>query len=88
MTASTERLHTRVTPEVKAMLESAAQLCCLSVSDFVREASIERAEKVFVERMQVTRVSPQSYDSMFEALCDEPAPALARAAQRRQTRLA
>jgi uncharacterized protein (DUF1778 family) len=83
MTA-TARLELRVRPDSKARLEHAAELLDLPLSDFVRGAAEDRADRVLAEHQQRTSVPAGFFDDLLSAL-DEPAranPALKRAAKR------
>jgi len=74
----------RVRPESKARIEHAAALVNAPVSDFVRSAAEERAEQVMADHAAHTTVPAEFFDQLLAALDapDEPAGALARAAQR------
>lgn len=80
----TARLEVRVRPDRKALLERAAELSHVNVSDFVRTAAEERAEQVLREHEATTHVPAHFFDDLLAAL-DAPArpdPALAAAARR------
>lgn len=82
--AATARLEVRLDPDSKARLERAAELVQVPVSDFVRSAVEERAEKVLREHDAQTTVPAEFFDELFAAL-DAPArpnDALTRAAER------
>jgi uncharacterized protein (DUF1778 family) len=83
MTA-TARLEVRVRPESKARIEHAAALVDVPLSDFVRSAAEERAERVMAEHETQTRVPSEFFDELLAALDvpGEPSTALARAAGR------
>lgn len=84
--AATARLEVRVAPERKALLERAADLSHVKVSDFVRSAAEERAEQVIREHDRTTRVPAEFFDDLLAAL-DAPArpnAALAAAGRRAQ----
>lgn len=82
--AATARLEVRVRPDRKALLERAADLSHVKVSDFVRSAAEERAEQVVREHEATTRVPPEFFDDLLTALDApvRPSNALAAAARR------
>lgn len=82
--AATARLEVRVRPDSKARLERAAALVQVPVSDFVRSAAEERAERVLAEHETRTVVPAEFYDELLAALeaPARPNPALSRAARR------
>ncbi len=84
--AATARLEVRVRPERKALLERAAELSHVKVSDFVRNAAEERAEQVIREHEATTRVPAEFFDELLAALDapTRPNASLAAAAQRAQ----
>lgn len=71
MTA-TARLEVRVRPDSKARLEYAAQLANVPLSDFVRDAAEDRADRVLQEHESRTRVPAAFFDDLLAAL-DAPA---------------
>lgn len=87
--SATARLEVRVRPEVKARIEHAAELARVPVSDFVRSAAEEQADRVLVEHATRTRVPAEFFDALLDALDAEPGPssALAAAAERARTLL-
>ncbi|MBK5288927.1 MAG: DUF1778 domain-containing protein [Acidimicrobiia bacterium] len=82
MAVKTERLEARVSPEERARLEWAARVAGTSVSTFVIDAAVDRAEVLIAAEMSTT-VPAAYFESLLEAL-DEPddAPTLTRAARR------
>jgi uncharacterized protein (DUF1778 family) len=64
----TERLHVRVSPEFKHLVEDAAREVGMSVSDFVVSTVRNRADDVLARR---TVVPDAYYDELLAAL-DEP----------------
>lgn len=82
--AVTARLEIRLRPEVKARVEHAAALEHEPVSEFVRAAVEERADRVMAEHQVTTRVPAEFFDAMMAALDEPPQPseALVRAARR------
>jgi uncharacterized protein (DUF1778 family) len=87
--SATARLEVRVRPEVKARIEHAAELAQVPVSDFVRSAAEERADRVLAEHQTQTRVPADFFDALLDALDAPPRanPALAAAADRARTLL-
>ncbi|MDP9221242.1 MAG: DUF1778 domain-containing protein [Actinomycetota bacterium] len=82
--AATARLELRVRPDSKARIEHAAELLELPLSDFVRGAAEDRADRVLAEHESRTSVPAAFYDDLLAAL-DAPGkanPALKRAAKR------
>lgn len=69
MSAATERIDIRVTPEDKALFLEAARLSHESVPEFVVRTAREAALKV-VKREQITRVPAVSSDPMAASLED------------------
>ena len=82
MAVKSERLEARVSPEERARLEWAARVSGTSVSTFVIDAAVDRAEGLIAAEMSTT-VPADYFDRLLEAL-DEPdaAPTLTRAARR------
>ena len=85
--SATARLEVRVRPEVKERIEQAAELARVPVSDFVRTAAEERADRVLDEHLTHTRVPAAFFDALLDALDAEPqaSPALSAAAARART---
>lgn len=82
MAVKTDRLEARLSPEAREQIERAASTSGLSVSAFVVEAAVERAEKVIASA--TTTVVPADYFDDLLAALDEPdeAPRLSDAAKR------
>jgi uncharacterized protein (DUF1778 family) len=82
MVVKSDRLEVRVSPRQRATLERAASLAGTSVSAFVVEAAVERAEELMAAQMSTT-VSADYFDRLIDTL-DRPgrAPTLAKAARR------
>jgi uncharacterized protein (DUF1778 family) len=82
MAVKSGRLEARVSPEQRARLEWAASLAGTSVSAFVVDAAVDRAEELLAAQMS-TSVPADYFDQLVNAL-DQPdrAPALAKAARR------
>ena len=90
MSAATARIEVRVTPQLKARLESAATLEDTTLSSFVIAAATERADEIVRQHETHTSVPAEFFDALIASL-DEPAevnPALAKAARRSHTRAA
>lgn len=71
--AKTERLETRVQPEVKELIERAAARLGTTVSEFVLRSSVEHALDV-VERLETARLNREQSAAFTEALVNPPAP--------------
>lgn len=82
MAVKSDRLEARVSPEQRARLERAASLAGTSVSAFVVDAAVDRAEELLAAQMSTT-VPADYFDQLVSAL-DQPdrAPTLAKAAKR------
>lgn len=81
MAVKTERMEARVSPEERVQIERAASVAGLSVSAFMVNAAVDRADEVIAE--STTTTVPAEY---FDVLLDEldapsPAPRLAQAAR-------
>ena len=83
MPRASARLEFRVRPEHKTRIERAAQLVHEPVSEFVRTAAEEKAERVIREHESTTRVPAEFFDDLIDALDAPPRAnaALTRAAQ-------
>jgi uncharacterized protein (DUF1778 family) len=81
-----DRLEARVSPEQRARLELAATIAGTSVSAFVVDAAVERAEEIVGAQMSTT-VPAEYFDRLVAAL-DAPdrAPTLSKAARRASRR--
>jgi uncharacterized protein (DUF1778 family) len=82
MAVKSDRLEARVSPEQRARLELAATIAGTSVSAFVVDAAVERAEEVVAGQMSTT-VPADYFDRLVSAI-DEPdrAPTLTKVARR------
>lgn len=78
-----KRLVARVNPEVHRRIAEAAELQGSTVSQFLLESALERADQV-TEQVTRLRVSREGFEKMMEALDQPPRalPRLRRAAQR------
>ena len=82
MPIKSDRLEARVSPEQRARLERAASLAGTSVSAFVVDAAVARAEELMAAQMSTT-VPADYFDRLVNALDQvDRAPTLAKAAQR------
>lgn len=75
----TEKLDLRLSPTAKRALQTAALAASRSVSDFVLESALARAEETLPDR-QLFRLSAEQWKA-FQAALDapvKPAPRLAR----------
>lgn len=69
-TTRSEKLDLRLTPAAKRTLQSAAEAAHKSVSEFVVESALARAEEALLDRRQIF-VSAEAYDK-FVAMLDAP----------------
>jgi uncharacterized protein (DUF1778 family) len=77
-----QRLNIRTSSEAKSLVEEAARLSHMGVSEFVLQAAVRSAEQVLADQTRI-EVSPEAWDE-FVALLDRPArviPALRDAAE-------
>ncbi len=83
MPAASARLEFRVRPERKSRIERAAELVHEPVSEFVRNAAEEKAERVIREHDATTTVPAEFFDDLLDALDAAPRAnaALTRASQ-------
>lgn len=65
-----EKLDLRLTPDAKRILQSAAETERKSVSQFVVESALARAEEALLDRRRIL-LSSEDYDA-FVALLDAP----------------
>jgi len=82
MAVKSDRLEARVSPEQRARLEWAASLAGTSVSAFVVDAAVDRAEELLAAQMSTT--VPADYFEQLVGALDQPdrASTLAKAAKR------
>jgi uncharacterized protein (DUF1778 family) len=71
--AKTEKLDLRITPAAKLALQSAAEASHRTVSDFVLESALARADQVLAGRM-VFRVDDARWRAFQDALDAPPRP--------------
>jgi uncharacterized protein (DUF1778 family) len=77
-----DRFEARVSPEQRARLELAATIAGISVSAFVIDAAVERAEEIVGAQMSTT-VPAEYFDRVVAALDElDRAPTLAKAVRR------
>jgi uncharacterized protein (DUF1778 family) len=82
MAVKSDRLEARVSPQQRATLEWAAGLAGTSVSAFVVDAAVERAEELMAAQMSTT-VPADFFDRLVEVLDQaDRAPTFAKAARR------
>lgn len=89
MPAASGRLELRVRPERKSRIERAADLLHEPVSEFVRTAAEEKAERVIREHEAITTVPAEFIEDLLDAL-DAPRranAALGRAAKQAREKL-
>jgi uncharacterized protein (DUF1778 family) len=70
--SKTERLNLRVNSKSKALLQDAARVMGVSLSDFILQTVTERAQEL-VQNQQVISLSQQATRRFLEAL-DQPVP--------------
>lgn len=70
-TTRTEKLDLRLTPEAKRTLAAAANAERRSLSDFVLESALGRAEETLADR-RVFQLAPEQWEAFMSAL-DAPA---------------
>jgi len=82
-TSATQRLELRLRPEADRQLREAAAIAQTSVSKFLLEAGLERAQEV-IEEQRTWRVSESFFEELLSALDAPPVhnPALAKAVER------
>ena len=68
-----DRLQVRLDQQAKAVLERAASYSHKTVSQFVLETSLERADQVIHDKELIT-LSPDDWQRFQDALIDPPAP--------------
>lgn len=82
MAVKSDRLEARVSPEQRARLEWAARLAGTSVSAFVVDSAVERAEELVTAQMS-TSVPADYFDRLIDTLDQaDRTPTLAKAAKR------
>lgn len=74
-----EKLDLRLTPQAKQKLFAAAQAAQRSMSDFVLQSALERAEETLAER-RVFSLSPEKWEQ-FQTALDAPSRTLPRMAR-------
>jgi uncharacterized protein (DUF1778 family) len=72
-TNRSEKLDLRLTPNAKRALQSAAQATHKTLSDFVLESALARADTVLAER-QVFRLDGERWRAFMAALDAPPRP--------------
>ena len=78
----TDRLEARLSPDERERIEQAASTAGLSVSAFVVEVAVERADQI-IAAATTTVVAADYFDDLLAALDDSgDAPRLAEAAKR------
>ena len=68
--ARSQKLDLRLTPQAKRRIQAAAEAAHKSVSEFVVESALARAEEALLDRRQIF-VSAEAYDK-FVAMLDAP----------------
>ena len=72
-TAKQERVHLRVTQENKGLLEEAAALSGVNVTDYATQALVEAALNT-IERHRITRLNYESNAAFYKAIDSEELP--------------
>lgn len=73
MATRSEKLDLRLTPEAKRVLTAAAQATRRSVSDFVLESALARAEEALPDRRHF-RLDAEQWEAFMAALDSPPRP--------------
>ncbi len=82
MAVKTDRLEARLAPDERKRIEQAAATAGLSVSAFVVEVAVERADEI-IAAATTTDVAADYFDDLLAALDEaDAAPRLAKAATR------
>lgn len=82
MAVKTDRLEARLSPDERKRIEQAAATAGLSVSAFVVEVAVERADEI-IAAATTTDVPADYFDDLLAALDEaDAAPRLAKAAKR------
>jgi uncharacterized protein (DUF1778 family) len=71
--ARRERLEARITPEQKALFQSAAQLTGRSLTDFI-VSSVQAAAEEAVRTHQMLELTARETEAFLAALQDPPSP--------------
>jgi uncharacterized protein (DUF1778 family) len=72
-TNRTEKLDLRLTPNAKQALQTAAQATHKTLSDFVLESALARADSVLADRL-IFRLDTQRWNAFMAALEAPPKP--------------
>ncbi|MBX9829703.1 MAG: DUF1778 domain-containing protein [Xanthobacteraceae bacterium] len=72
-TNRTEKLDLRLTPNAKRALQNAAQATHKTLSDFVLESALARADSVLADR-QIFRLDARRWNAFLAALDAPPRP--------------
>ena len=82
-TSATQRLELRLRPEADRQIREAAAIAQTSVSKFLLDAGLERAQEI-IDEQRTWRISESFFEELLSALDAPPVfnPALAKAAQR------
>lgn len=72
-TNRTEKLDLRLTAAAKRALQSAAEASHKTLSDFVLESALQRADSVLADR-QVFRLDAEKWKAFLDALDAKPKP--------------
>lgn len=69
----TERMHQRISPEAKQVIERAASLRGVTVNDFVTSSAYEAATKTIKEH-EVIQLTQKESERFVESFLNPPAP--------------
>lgn len=82
MAVKSERIEARISPDQRLTLELGASTSGMSLSTFIIEATMTRAEELILDQVTTT-VPSDHFDKLVDRLeSPDPAPGLKRAAQR------
>lgn len=73
VTASESRLVARASEDIVDLIKNAADIANMSVSQFLKDAAIERAQDV-ISKHQVIHLTVKGANELFAALENPPAP--------------
>ena len=74
MKTQDNRIDVRVSSDVKTLLQEAAESRHKSVSEFMRDSAIRRANEILQDRSRMT-LSPSDWEHFIQALDAPPRPA-------------
>lgn len=68
-----DRIHLRVSPKAKRTMERAAAYSDKTLTDFITDVAVERAEAVVREQEAIT-LTPEAWEEFRRLLLDPPEP--------------